>query len=54
MDDFDTGLLNYAYLRDDDTASLRVDLRRFPDPDAAAESVLRVTNELAAMLTAED
>ena len=42
----------YTYDRtEDNTASLRVDLTRFNDPDEAADRLLMACDELAALLT---
>lgn len=41
----------YAYDRTPTTASLRVDLTRFRDPEEAADRLLMACDELAALLT---
>lgn len=44
--------MNYSYERtEDNTASLRVDLTRFPDPDEAADRLLMACDELVALLS---
>lgn len=50
--DDDGSPLNYAYERtEDNIASLRVDLTRYPDPEEAADRLLMACDELAALLT---
>ena len=52
--DDDGSPLNYAYERtEDNIASLRVDLTRYPDPDEAADRLLMACDELAALLVNE-
>ena len=52
--DEDGTLLNYSYERtEDNIASLRVDLTRYPDPDEAADRLLMACDELAALLVNE-